>query len=57
MASMNKKISGFFILSIFVFIGYAIMQFTNNITHECKEGLEFDHCFFSVAKKQGYGYL
>jgi hypothetical protein len=38
-------------------IGYASMQFNNNITREGKEGLEFDHCFLSVAKKQAYGYL
>lgn len=33
------------------------MQFNNNITPKSKEGLEFDHCFISVAKKPGYGYL
>ena len=33
------------------------MQSTNNITSKRKEGLDFDHCFISVAKKPGYGYL
>jgi hypothetical protein len=30
-------------------MGFAMMQFTNNITPERQEGLDFDYCFIYVT--------